>query len=211
VVEKNRGKAGEDMETFKQKVLTAAKKAYDEKLMAGTSGNMSIYCPATGRMAITPSSYDYSIMEEQDIVVIDLDGNVLDGCHKPSSEWKMHAEIYKHLPQVGAIVHTHSPYATSFAVNHQEIPVVLIEMVPFLKGKLEVSPYAAQGSAQVGLNAVPILERKNACLMANHGVVAVGETIASAYINAVYVEDTAKIYHMALAAGTPVVIPEFAE
>lgn len=83
----------------------------------------------------------------------------------------MHAEIYRHLSHANAVVHTHSPYASSFAVNHQEIPVVLIEMIPFLKGKLEVSPYAQQGSAEVGLNAVPILERKNACLMANHGVV----------------------------------------
>ena len=104
-----------------------------------------------------------------------------------------------------------SPYATSFAVNHQEIPVVLIEMIPFLKGKLEVSPYAAQGSAQVGLNAVPILERKNACLMANHGVVAVGETMEAAYVNSVYVEDTARIYHMALQSGNPVVIPGYEE
>lgn len=194
---------------LKQKVLATAKKAYAEKLMAGTSGNLSIYCPETEKMAITPSSYDYTIMEEKDIVVIDLEGNILEGCHKPSSEWRMHAEIYKHLPHVKAIVHTHSPYATSFAVNHQEIPVVLIEMVPFIKGKVEVSPYATQGSAQVGLNAVPILKLKNACLMANHGVIAVGETMESAYINGVYVEDAAKIYHMALTVGTPVVIPEF--
>ena len=194
------------MNEMKQQVLRTAQKAYQEKLMAGTSGNMSIYCPEQGIVAITPSSYDYSKMEEKDIVVIDLDGTVLEGWLKPSSEWKMHVEIYRHLPHVKAVVHTHSPYATSFAVNHQEIPVVLIEMIPFLKGKLEVSAYAEQGSAQVGLNAVPILERKNACLMANHGVVAVGEIIDQAYINSVYVEDTAKIYHMALSAGTPVVI-----
>lgn len=162
-------------------------------------------------MVITPSSYDYSIMEEKDIVVIDFEGNVVEGCHRPSSEWKMHAEIYRHLPRVRAVVHTHSPYATCFAVNHQEIPVILIEMIPFLKGKLEVSRYAEQGSAEVGLNAVPILERKNACLMANHGVVAVGGTMEEAYINSVYVEDTAKIYHMALSAGQPVVIPGYEE
>ena len=194
------------MKEIKRQVLETAKKAYEEKLMAGTSGNMSIYSPEQGAVAITPSSYDYSKMEEKDIVVIDLDGKVLEGWLKPSSEWKMHVEIYKHLPHVRSVVHTHSPYATSFAVNHQEIPVVLIEMLPFLKGKLEVSAYAEQGSAEVGLKAVPILERKNACLMANHGVVAVGETIDQAYINSVYVEDTAKIYHMALTAGTPVVI-----
>lgn len=201
----------QQLTSCKQAVLLSAKKAYDEKLMAGTSGNLSVFCREQGLIVITPSSYDYSIMEEKDIVVIDLDGTVIEGCHKPSSEWKMHAEIYRHLPHVGAVVHTHSPYATSFAVNHQEIPVILIEMIPFLKGKLEVSPYAEQGSAQVGLNAVPILERKNACLMANHGVVAVGENLDQAYINSVYAEDTAKIYHMALSCGRPVVIPGYEE
>lgn len=200
-----------DLTYLKQAVVDTARKAYEEKLMAGTSGNMSAYCPEEELMAITPSSYDYSIMEEKDIVVIDLEGNVVEGGHRPSSEWKMHAEIYKHLPRVRAVVHTHSPYATCFAVNQQEIPVILIEMIPFLKGKLEVSRYAEQGSAEVGLNAVPILERKNACLMANHGVVAVGGTMEEAYINSVYVEDTAKIYHMALSAGQPVVIPGYEE
>lgn len=201
----------EELAVLKRSVLETAKKAYREKLMAGTSGNMSMYYREKGWMVITPSSYDYEIMEEKDIVVTDLEGQVVEGCHMPSSEWRMHAEIYKHLPHVKAVVHTHSPYATSFAVNHQEIPVVLIEMIPFLKGKLEVSPYAAQGSAQVGLNAVPILERKNACLMANHGVVAVGETMEAAYVNSVYVEDTARIYHMALQSGNPVVIPGYEE
>lgn len=200
-----------DLTYLKQAVVDTARKAYEEKLMAGTSGNMSAYCPEEKLMVITPSSYDYSIMEEKDIVVIDFEGNVVEGCHRPSSEWKMHAEIYRHLPRVRAVVHTHSPYATCFAVNHQEIPVILIEMIPFLKGKLEVSRYAEQGSAEVGLNAVPILERKNACLMANHGVVAVGGTMEEAYINSVYVEDTAKIYHMALSAGQPVVIPGYEE
>lgn len=201
----------EDITQLKRAVLRIAKKAYEEKLMAGTSGNMSVFCREKGLVVITPSSYDYSIMEEDDIVVIDLEGNVKEGHLKPSSEWKMHAELYRHLPHVGAVVHTHSPYATSFAVTHKEIPVILIEMIPFLKGKIEVSPYAEQGSAQVGLNAVPILERKNACLMANHGVLAVGETLDAAYINSVYAEDTAKIYHMSLVSGDPVVIPGFEE
>ncbi len=192
----------------KKRLLEYAKKAYREKLMAGTSGNMSIFCREDNCMVITPSSYDYDIMELEDVVVIDLDGNLIEGIHKPSSEWKMHAEIYKHLPDTGAVVHTHSPYATSFAVLRREIPVVLIEMIPFLKGSVEVSDYAKQGSAQVGLNAVPILKNKNACLMANHGALTIGESIEAAYINSVYLEDAAKIYHLACIAGTPAVLDE---
>lgn len=201
----------EELSNLKRQVLEIAKKAYEEKLMAGTSGNMSVYWPEKGWVVITPSSYDYGLMEEKDIMVIDLDGQIIEGIHRPSSEWRMHAEIYRHLDHVRAIVHTHSPYATSFAVNHQEIPVVLVEMIPFLKGKIEVSPYATQGSADVGLQAVPILARKNACLMANHGAVAVGENLAAAYLNSVYVEDVAKIYHMALCCGKPAVIPGYEE
>ena len=129
-----------DLKELKQNVLMTAKKAYDEKLMAGTSGNISAYFREKQWIVITPSSYDYSLMAEEDIVVIDLDGNLVEGRHKPSSEWKMHAEIYRHLSHANAVVHTHSPYASSFAVNHQEIPVVLIEMIPFLKGKSKVEP-----------------------------------------------------------------------
>lgn len=197
-----------DYSEAKRDVLRIAKKAFDEGLMAGTSGNMSMFCREQGTIVITPSSYDYRIMEEKDIVVIDLEGNVIEGWLKPSSEWKMHAEIYRNAGHPEAIVHTHSPYATSFAVLRKEIPVILIEMIPFLKGSIEVSPYAAQGSIQVGLNAVPILKRKNACLMANHGVVTVGEDLDKAYLASIYAEDTAKIYHMALSVGTPVEIQE---
>lgn len=191
---------------MKQEVLRIAKKAFAEGMMAGTSGNMSVFSRELGVMAITPSSYGYTIMEENDIVIIDLEGNVAEGRLRPSSEWRMHAAVYKYVDRVNAVVHTHSPYATSFAVIRKEIPVILIEMVPFIKGSLEVSPYAEQGSEQVGLNAVPILKRKNACLMANHGVVSVGENLDQAYLASVYAEDTAKIYHMALSVGAPVEI-----
>lgn len=195
-------------DAVKKEVVLTAKRALKEGMVAGTSGNISVFLDDINAIAITPSSYDYSIMEETDIVILTLDGEVLEGHHKPSSEWKLHAEVYKNLPHVKSVVHTHSPYATSFAVLHKEIPVVLIEMVPFLKGSLEVSPYAKQGSSEVGANAVPILARKNACLMANHGVVAVGESLGQAYTNSIYVEDAAKIYHMALTVGTPVVLTE---
>ena len=195
-----------NIELAKQEVLEFALKMYNEKMSAGTSGNISAFLPESRLIVITPSSYDYLKMREKDIVVIDVDGNVVEGWLKPSSEWRMHAEIYKDLPHVKGIVHTHSPYATSFAVVRKEIPVILIEMEPFIKGSIEVSPYAVQGSQEVGTYAVPILREKNACLLANHGVVAVGDTLVGAYLSAAYAEDAAKIYHMALGVGTPYVI-----
>ena len=106
-----------DLKELKQNVLMTAKKAYDEKLMAGTSGNISAYFREKQWIVITPSSYDYSLMAEEDIVVIDLDGNLVEGRHKPSSEWKMHAEIYRHLSHANAVVHTHSPYILNSISN----------------------------------------------------------------------------------------------
>lgn len=192
---------------LKAQVLALAQRAYREQLMAGTSGNLSALS-CDGKIVITPSAVDYTVMTERDIMVIDLNGAVLEGPHMPSSEWRMHAQIYRHKPEVRAVVHTHSPYATSFAVINKPIPLVLIEMIHFLGGDLRVAPVAVQGSDEVGLNCIPALEGRFACLMGNHGVAAVGKNLDEAYIRAVYAEDAAKITHMALAIGRPVPIPE---
>ena len=192
-----------DFSSLREEIVNTAQKAYREGMMAATSGNLSCYDAASGSIAITPSGMDYTIMKPEDIVIIDLDGNVLSG-HKPSSEWKMHAEIYRHLPQYRAIVHTHSPNATAYAVLRKEIPCVLVEMLLFLGGSIEVADYAAQGSAAVGTNCLPILVRKPACLLANHGVVTAADSLAQAYTNAVYVEDSAKIVRLAMSTGCPI-------
>lgn len=186
-----------------KEIVDTAQQAYQSGLMAGTSGNLSIYDPQSHCMAITPSGMHYSVMTPEDIVIMQLDGSILHG-QKPSSEWKMHAEIYRHLPHIRAIVHTHSPYATAFAALRKEIPCVLVEMLLFLKGSIEVAQYAAQGSAAVGTHCLPILQRKPACLLANHGVVTVGETLEQAYTNSVYVEDSARIVQLAMSTGCPI-------
>lgn len=184
-------------------IVSTAQRAYRSGLMAGTSGNLSCYAPDYNCMAITPSGMDYSAMTPEDIVLMQLDGTVLHGI-KPSSEWKMHAEIYANLPAVHAIVHTHSPNATAYAVLRREIPCVLVEMLLFLGGSIEVADYAAQGSAAVGTNCLPILCRKPACLLANHGVVTTGTTLEQAYTNSIYVEDAAKIVRLAMSTGYPI-------
>jgi L-fuculose-phosphate aldolase/L-ribulose-5-phosphate 4-epimerase len=190
----------------KKQVLEYAQKAFAQGLMAGTSGNLSV-CEDE-KIFITPSSIDYMTMTEADIMVINFCGDILEGPHKPSSEWRLHAEIYANMPEVRSVVHTHSPYATAFAVINESIPVALMEIVFFLRGDVRVAPVAAQGSAEVGLGAVKALKDRGACLLQNHGVVSIGKNLAEAFIRAEYIEDAAKVYHLARVIGKPTLIPD---
>jgi len=196
-----------DLYDYKKQVLEYAQKSFRQGLMAGTSGNLSVLSD-DGKIVITPSSISYAEMTPNDVMVIDHNGTVLEGPHKPSSEWPMYVEIYKNMPEVRSVVHTHSPYATAFAVINESIPLILIEMVFFLKGDIRVAPVAPQGTAKVGKGVVEALKGRGACLMQNHGVVSVGKDLAEAFIRMEYTEDAAKICHMARAIGTPTIIPE---
>lgn len=195
-------------EPMKQQLLAYTHQSYKEQLFAGTSGNLSLYDPNGGIMAITPTSTDYETMELNDIVLMKLNGDIIEGTNRPSSEWRMHAAIYEQRPEISAIVHSHSPYATSFAVSHEDIPVILIEMVPFLGGDVPLAQFALPGTVEVGLEALKVMEGRNACLLANHGVLAVGVDLSQAHIRAIYVEDAAKIYHFAKCNGTAHCVPE---
>ena len=197
------------MELFncKKQVLEYAQKAYRQGLVAGTSGNLSLRSDA-GYIVITPSSRDYMTMLAEDIMVIDLEGKIIEGAHQPSSEWPLHAEIYRQMPEVKSVVHTHSPYATAFSVINEPIPLVLVEMVFFLKGEVPVAPVATQGTVDVGLGVVKAIQGRTACLMQNHGAITIGESLPQAFIRTEYLEDAAKIYHMARAVGTPTHLPE---
>lgn len=190
----------------KKEFLAMVKKAYAEAMFAGTSGNLSIYDREEESMLITPSSLAYETMTEDDLMTISLDGEIKEGKHEPSSEWRMHAEIYKQKPEVGAVVHTHSPFATAFGVNRENVPVILVEMIPFLGGDVKVADFALPGTNEVGENCVKALEDRFVCTMANHGVLAVGKDLDQAYIRAVYVEDAAKICTYARMNGKPVVL-----
>ncbi|MEG2350229.1 MAG: class II aldolase/adducin family protein, partial [Hungatella sp.] len=180
----------------RRELMEMTYRSYKEGLFAGTSGNLSIYDRETETMLITPSSVSYETMNEADMVLMKLDGEIIEGIHKPSSEWRMHAVAYREKEEVCAVIHTHSPYATSFAVNGEGIPVILVEMVPFLGGDVRVADFALPGTDAVGEAAMKALAERNACLMANHGVLAVGHTLEQAHIRAIYVEDAAKIYSL---------------
>ena len=103
---------------MKQAVCAWSKQCYAEKLFAGTSGNLSVYDREKGLMVITPTSRPYETIQPEDMTVLTLDGQILEGPYRPSSEWRMHAAVYESKPEISAIIHTHSPYATAFAVNN---------------------------------------------------------------------------------------------
>lgn len=191
---------------MKQEVCDYSRQSYNEKLFAGTSGNLSLFDGET--MVITPTCVAYETMTPDDLVVMRLDGTVLEGKYKPSSEWRMHAAVYEAKPEVRAIVHSHSPYATAFAVNNKNIPTILIEMVPFLGGDVPLAKFAVPGTKEVGLEALKVLNERTACLLANHGVLAVGDTLEKSHIRAIYVEDAAKICSIAMSNGEIVTISE---
>lgn len=189
---------------LKQEIVDRSLQAFHEGMFSGTSGNMSCYVREEQLMLITPTSVRYDVLRAEDIVVMRLDGTVVEGALRPSSEWRMHAAIYENMPSVGAVFHTHSPYATAFAVNHQTIPSVLIETLAFLGGDIRCAKYATPGTKEVGLRALDALRGRKGCTLANHGVLAIGDDLGEAYLHAEYIEDTAKIYSFAKSVGMPV-------
>ena len=196
------------MDERKIALVEAAQSAFRQGLFSGTSGNLSSLDRAAGRMYITPTSVRYEGLQAEQIVVMRLDGTVLEG-GEPSSEWQLHACLYKHLEAVNAVVHTHSPYATAFAVVRRSIPAVLIEMLYHLGGEVPCAPYATPGTRAVGEGAWQVMRNgAKACLLANHGIVAVGEDLAEAYLRAEYVEAGARIYTLANTLGEPAVLSQ---
>lgn len=194
---------------LKKEIVEISQSAFTNKLFAGTSGNLSAYLREENKMLITPTCVRYETMTEDDIVVMNLDGSGIEGRHQPSSEWRMHAVVYEEQNDVNVVFHTHSPYATAFAVVHKAVPVILIEMTPFLGGDIPCAPFASPGSRELGMSAVAEFKKgRNGCLLSNHGVLTKGADISQAYIRAEYVEDAAKIYHYALQAGTPVILTD---
>lgn len=196
-------------ESIRKEIAAYARKLYDDRLVSCTSGNISVRIPESPElMAITPGSEDYLTMMPDRIVIMTLDGTVVDGAARPSSEWRMHAGIYRERADIGAVVHTHSAYATTFAVLHKPIPICLSEMIPWLGGEVAVAPFCVPGTSGLADTALPLLTGRHACLLGNHGVLAVADALPPAYTRAAYVEDAAKVSYLAMTAGTPVLLTD---
>jgi L-fuculose-phosphate aldolase len=165
----------------RKSVVDAAREISSSGMVIGTWGNVSARVKGRPLMIITPSGMDYSTLTIEDMVLVEWEKNVAEGQYKPSVETPLHQEIYKQRPDVNAIVHVHSPFAAAFAVSGMAIPVVLEETAQVIGHPVQVAPYAHCGSKELAENTVKVLgSDRKAVLLANHGLVGVGENMASA-------------------------------
>ena len=196
-----------DVDDIKQQVLAAAKDMLRKGLTEGTAGNISARLP-DGNVVITPSSVDYQAMTLDDLCVIDLDANVLEGTRGPSSEKLLHLSCYKGFDDIKSVIHAHPVYATMFAVAHEPIPACIDEFSIFVGGDVAVTDYAMSGTEDVGKNAVACLQGRGAALLANHGTVAVGPSPAKVLHITALIERSAQIVWGARALGQVHTLPD---
>ncbi len=179
-------------------------------LVVWTAGNISARVPGADLMVIKPSGVLYEDLTPESMVVTDLEGNLVEGEHSPSSDTFAHAYVYRQMPEVGGVVHTHSTYATAWAARREPIPCVLTMMGDEFGGEVPVGPFALIGDDSIGRGIVETLtgSRSPAVLMANHGVFTIGKDARSAVKAAAMCEEVAKTVHVARQLGTPVVIDQ---
>jgi L-ribulose-5-phosphate 4-epimerase len=174
-------------------------------LVMWTAGNVSARVPGADLMVIKPSGVSYSDLSADTMVVTDLHGNLVEGTMSPSSDTAAHAYVYRHLPEVGGVVHTHSPFATAWAARGEAIPCVLTMMADEFGGEIPVGPFALIGDDSIGRGIVETLRdsRSPAVLMRNHGPFTVGADARAAVKAAVMLEDVARTVHIAHQLGKP--------
>ncbi len=181
---------------------------FDAGLVVWSGGNISQR--VEGGFLIKPSGLMYPQLTKESMVYCDLDGNVLDGEFAPSSDTAAHAYVYKNMPEVGGVVHTHSNYACAFAAVNEPIPCILTAIADEFGGDIPVGPFAEIGDDSIGRGIVSTLSghRSKAVLMAQHGVFTIGKDAKSALKAAVMCEDVAKSAHLAKGLGSPKRLPQ---
>ncbi len=196
-----------DLVAVKQAVLDAAKTMYRRGLVEGTAGNVSGRID-DGHAVLTPSSLSYEEMTLDDLVLVDLEGDVVEGTRSPTSEKALHLECFKAYPEVQGVVHCHATYASMFAVARRPIPAAIDEFVIYIGGDVPVSDYHPSGSDLLATAVASRLGDRSAALMANHGMVCVGKSVEDALNSALIVEHNAQIVWGAAVLGDVVTLPE---
>ena len=191
------------LEKLKEQLVQLHLELPKNNLVVWTSGNISARDPESGYVAIKPSGVLYENFRPKDVVILDLDGNIIEGDLKPSSDIGSHLYIYRQRSDISGVVHTHSPYATAFAAIGEPIPVYLTAQADEFGGEIPCGEFALIGGEQIGKIVVDSIGDSPAVLLKNHGVFTVGPTAEAALKAAVMVEDIARTVWIAKQIGTP--------
>jgi L-ribulose-5-phosphate 4-epimerase len=195
------------LEKLKEQLVELHLELPKNNLVVWTGGNVSARDPETGLVVIKASGIRYEEMHLQHMVVVDIDGKVVEGDYKPSSDVYSHLYIYKHRADVYGVVHTHSSYATAFAAVNKPIPVVLTAIADEFGGQIPCGGFALIGDDAIGKVVIESIGKSSAVLLKNHGVFTIGKNAKAAVKAAVMTEDNAKTVWLAMQIGTPDEIP----
>ena len=196
------------LETLRRELAELHDELPRNGLVSWTGGNISLRDPESGLVAIKPSGVRYGELTAESMVVVDLDGTIVEGDLKPSSDTASHLYVYRQRPDVNGVVHTHSRYATAFAAVGRSIPVYLTAQADEFGGEIPCAGFAIIGNESIGAQVIEGIGRSPAVLLKNHGVFTIGPTAAAAVKTAVMVEDIAATVWLALQIGTPDVLPD---
>ena len=197
-----RAMATED--TLRNDLLQTARRLHTIGLSAAATGNLSVRCDEG--LLITPSGIDYADLQAGDMAMLDPDGNPAPGSRRPSSEWRIHCDIYRQRPEFGAIVHTHSAHATAVACQRRSIPPFHYMVTRAGGHDIRCAEYATFGTRELSANVMAALADRSACLLANHGLIAAGVDLAAAFRLAWEMEELARQYCLTLQLGEPVLL-----
>ena len=195
------------MEYEKEQVVRYGKKLIDRRLTTGSGGNISVCNREKNLVAISPSGLDYYETTPEDIVILDIDGNLVEGKHRPSSEAGMHLAFYKNRADVSGIVHTHSKFATAIACMGWELPAVHY-LIGMAGHRVKCTGYATYGSDELAKKALETIGDSNAVLLANHGLIALGEDVDRAFSTAEHLEFVSEVYYLTKTLGTPNILSD---
>lgn len=196
------------IEAAKKDIIEAYKEIHRMGLSPAWWGNVSIRIPGTEKIVITPSGMYKWKITPGDMMVMNVDGKILEGIHKPSSEAPSHMMIYENRPDVNSVVHTHSPYATSFGVaGLDELPVTTVELFVVVGGPVPVIPWVCAATKRMGKRIVEALgKNKNVVILRNHGLFAVGPNLQTTLDRAELTEDAARLYILSSIVGKPSIL-----
>lgn len=191
----------------RQLIIEYGKKLIKENLTVGTFGNISVYNSEKNLMAITPSGMDYFELKPEDIVVLSLDGKKIDSNRKPSSEYDMHRIFYQKRKDITAVVHTHSRFATTLACLNWSIPP-LHYLTAYCGKEVSCSSYVQFGTYELAESAYKTMGENYACLLGNHGLLAVGNSLPYAFDVAQQIEFLSELYYRSKTVGNPVLLDD---